>query len=235
MRLLFAFWICLLGFAAPAIADMPARVSIVAFGLWDEQNVFQLEASRGAAILAQDFSAGGRVTVRANTRRRGDATPQALRDALLDTARKMDAERDVLVVLLTSHGSPEGIAVKIGRQVQVISPQRLGAWLAATGIKRKVIIVSSCYSGVFADALADAQTLVITAADSTHPSFGCTSTATWTYFGQAFLGHALHQTHSLAKAFALARAEIGARERAQRFDPSNPQMKGGEAVLPVLP
>lgn len=235
MRLLSVLWICLLGFCAPAIADMPARVSIVAFGLWDEQNVFQLEASRGAAILAKDLAAGGRVIVRANTKRRADATPQALREALIDSARNMDAERDVLVVLLTSHGSADGIAVKIGRQIQMISPQQLGTWLAATGIKRKVIIVSSCYSGVFADALANAQTLVITAADSSHPSFGCTSTATWTYFGEAFLGHALRQTHSLAKAFAQARAEVGARERAQRFDPSNPQMRGGEAVLPLLP
>lgn len=226
------FWLC----AAPVAAQQapPPRVSIVSFGLWDAQKVFQLEATRGAAILARDLAAGARVTVRANNPQSADATAATLRDALLATARAMDAQRDILVLVLTSHGSPDGIAVKTGAKVRLISPQRLGELLAATGIKRKVVIVSSCYSGIFADALADAQTLVITAADATHPSFGCTATATWTYFGEAFFGHALRQTHSLGKAFALAREEIGKRERAQGFDPSNPQMKGGEAVLQSL-
>jgi hypothetical protein len=41
---------------------------------------------------------------------------------------------------------------------------------------------------VFVPALADARTLVITAAAADRPSFGCEDGATWTYFGDAFFG-----------------------------------------------
>ena len=210
------------------------RASIVSFGLWDAQKLFRLEAARGAAVLAKDFGAGPRVTIRANTPRHPDATPAALAEALRLTARGMDKERDVLFVLLTSHGSQDGIAVRIGRGVVLISPAALGAMLARTGVKHRVLIISACYSGVFANALADADTLVLTAADADHPSFGCTNTATSTYFGQALFNEALRQTRSLPQAFELAKVSIAKRERAQKFDPSNPQMRGGENVLPLL-
>ena len=221
--------------AVPVLGQSPQpRASIVAFGLWDAQKLFRLEAARGAAVLAKDFAAGPRVIVRANTPGHADATPSALADALKAAAQGMDKERDVLFVLLTSHGSQDGIAVRIGRGVVLISPAALGAMLARTGVKHRVLIVSACYSGVFADALADADTLVLTAADADHPSFGCTNTATSTYFGQALFNEALRKTRSLPQAFQLAKASIAKRERAQKFDPSNPQMRGGQNVLPLL-
>lgn len=210
------------------------RASIVSFGLWDEQKVFQLESARGASILARDLQAGARVIARANTPGHPAATPAALQQALLGAARHLNPEKDVLVLVLTSHGSPEGIAVKTGRRTGTLAPAQVKAMLAATGVQHKVLIVSACYSGVFADALADAKTLVITAADSSHPSFGCTSTAVWTYFGQAFFSEALRQTRSLPQAFEIARASVARRERADGFDSSNPQMRGGEDVLPLL-
>jgi len=39
--------------------------------------------------------------------------------------------------------------------------------------------------------LANPDTLVITAADADHPSFGCRDKAKWTYFGNAFFNIAL--------------------------------------------
>jgi len=36
----------------------------------------------------------------------------------------MDAEHDVLFVILTSHGSPDGLAVKAGRLTQTLTPFR---------------------------------------------------------------------------------------------------------------
>ena len=218
------------GLAAPA----QGKVAIAAFGLWDDQNVFSLEASRGAAILARDLGPGARSVVRTNSRSSARATPAAMAAGLLQAAAGLDRERDVLVLLLTSHGAPEGIALKIGRRTGLLPPQYIGEMLKATGVKHRVLIVSACYSGIFADALADANTLVITAADADHPSFGCTATAQWTYFGEAFFAHALRRTRALPEAFAVARREVAARERAEKFDPSNPQMRGGEAVLPLL-
>ena len=128
---------------------------------------------------------------------------------------------------------PEGIGVRAGQVTNLIAPRLLGQMLAATGVRHKVIVISACYSGIFADALANAETLVVSAADAAHPSFGCTSTAAWTYFGQAFLAEALRRPRSITDAFATASSTIARRERAQNFDPSNPQMRGGEKVFPA--
>ena len=37
----------------------------------------------------------------------------------------MDAENDVLFLILTSHGSPAGLAVKAGRLTQTLTPSNL--------------------------------------------------------------------------------------------------------------
>jgi hypothetical protein len=58
--------------------------------------------------------------------------------------------------------------------------------LDQTGVQHKVVIISACYSGVFIPRLANSDTLVITAADAGHASFGCEDNkAQWTYFGDA--------------------------------------------------
>jgi len=56
--------------------------------------------------------------------------------------------------------------------------------------------------------LANPDTLVITAADADHPSFGCRDKAKWTYFGDAFFNVALRQAKSLKDAFVVARALV---------------------------
>jgi hypothetical protein len=54
------------------------------------------------------------------------------------------------------------------------------------------------------------------------------------YFGNAFFNVALRQTKSLKDAFVDARALVKKREQRERFEPSNPLMKGGENVQPLL-
>ena len=110
--------------------------------------------------------------------------------------------------------------------------------LDQTGVQHKVVIISACYSGVFIPRLANADTLVITAADADHASFGCEDKAKWTYFGDAFFNIALRQTKTLKDAFLLARTLVSNRELSEGFDPSHPQMAGGanvESLLVVRP
>ena len=106
--------------------------------------------------------------------------------------------------------------------------------LTRTGIRYKVIIISACYSGVFIPPIADADTLVVTAADANHSSFGCEDKAKWTYFGDAFFNTALRQTSNLKEAFLLARSLVSKRELRQGFEPSHSQMAGGGNVEPLL-
>jgi Peptidase C13 family len=129
---------------------------------------------------------------------------------------------------------PDGLAVTARRVTETLTPSNLAEMLERTGIRLKVVIISACYSGVFISRIADADTLVITAADANHPSFGCEDKAKWTYFGDAFFNVALRRTNNLKDAFLLARSLVSKRELRQGFEPSHPQMAGGANVAPLL-
>jgi hypothetical protein len=153
--------------------------------------------------------------------------------ALAAAERGMNPQEDILFLILTSHGSPQGIAEKGGRIEGFLAPKSLAQAVAQSEFKRKVLIISACYSGIFTP-LANEDTLVITAADSTHPSFGCEEGNVWTYFGEAFFNQAMRHPGTMQQRFAEAQALIKAREEAQGFEPSNPQMAGGGNVLSIL-
>ena len=220
-----------LGPAFPAWpAESHPRVAIVAFGLFGDQSVFESEARGAARILADRFG-GAPVVVRANTRSRSDATVATLAAALDLAARGIDADTDILTLVLTSHGSRAGLVVKpAGGREDKLWPQILSAMLNHTGVRHRIVIISACYSGVFIPVLANADTLVITAADANHPSFGCQDGAQWTYFGEAFFNTAMRWTSNLRDAFDMARVLVRERELREGFDPSNPQIAGGQNI-----
>jgi Peptidase C13 family len=209
------------------------RVGVVSFGLFGDQGVFRREATGAAQVIADRFATGP-VDVQYNVRTGGAATIEGLARSLRAEARGLDAENDVLFVILTSHGSPDGLAVKAGRLIQTLTPSELADMLARTGVRHKVVVISACYSGVFVRRLASPDLLVITAADARHSSFGCEDRARWTYFGDAFFNVALRHAKNLKDAFTLARARVRKRELHERFEPSNPQMAGGANVEPLL-
>jgi hypothetical protein len=215
-----------------AVEDAP-RVSVVSFGLFGDQGVFRREATGAAQVVAGRFGSGP-VNVQYNSKKGGGATIEALARSLQVASNGMDAENDVLFLILTSHGSPDGLAVKAGRLTQTLTPSNLANMLARTSVRHKVVVISACYSGVFIPRLANPDVLVITAADADHPSFGCQDKAKWTYFGDAFFNVALRQARSLKEAFVVARALVRKRELREHFEPSNPLMAGGANVQPLL-
>ena len=146
----------------------------------------------------------------------------------------MDAENDILLLILTSHGSRAGLAVKAGAREDTLWPSVLAGMLDHAGVRHRVVIISACYSGIFIPALANADTLVITAADAEHPSFGCRDGARWTYFGEAFFNTAMRRSTNLRDAFTLARTLVRKRELRNGFEPSNPQIAGGENTEQLL-
>jgi hypothetical protein len=102
--------------------------------------------------------------------------------------------------------------------------------LDRSGIEKRVIVVSSCHSGSFLPALADANTLVITAARADRSSFGCEDRRRWTYFGDAYFNRALRQETSFRRAFEGAKKLIAIWEAQEQLTPSLPQIAGGEAL-----
>jgi hypothetical protein len=219
---------------SPAIAvEGAGKIGVVSFGLFGDQGVFRSEATGAAQVVSLRFEAGP-VDVKYNSRKGGDATIAALARSLQAAAGGLDAEKDVLFLILTSHGSPDGLAVRAGRLDETLTPARLAAMLAKTNVRHKVVVISACYSGVFIPPLANPDVLVITAADENHPSFGCQDKAKWTYFGDAFFNVALRHDAGLKDAFLDARSRVRKRELREHFEPSNPLMAGGANVLPLL-
>ena len=88
--------------------------------------------------------------------------------------------------------------------MKILSPD--AGMLARSGMRYRMVVIPTCYSGVFIPRLANPDALVVTAADANHPSFGCRDEAKWTYFGNAFFNAALRWTKSLQDAFFGARA-----------------------------
>jgi len=217
-------------FASVSIsAGAQPNVTVLAFGLFGAQSVFESEARGAAGIVAQRLGANT-VAVRANTKTRGDVTIASIGDALQSAAERMDRDNDVIFLILTSHGSQAGVAVQAGRRVEILSPVALAGMLNRAGVRHRVVIISACYSGVFLGPLASDDTLVISAADSNHSSFGCRDEVKWTYFGDAFFNKALRHATDLESAFATARVLVSRREMRYGLVSSNPQMAGGKNI-----
>jgi hypothetical protein len=237
-RQLHAFLVALVLIVGTSVSPVCAiedtqKVGVVSFGLFGDQGVFRAEATGAAQVVAGRFETGA-IDVQYNSKKGGSATIEGLARSLQIAANRLDAEKDVLFVILTSHGSPDGIAIKAGRRTQMLTPARLADVLAKTGVRHKVVVISACYSGVFIPRLANPDVLVITAADANHPSFGCRDKAKWTYFGDAFFNVALRRAESLKDAFLDARSLVRKRELREHFEPSNPLMAGGANVEPLL-
>ena len=94
-----------------------------------------------------------------------------------------------------------------------------------------MLVISACYSGGFIPKLQDDKTLIITAARADRVSFGCSEENDFTYFGRALFAEALQQTDDLQRAFKLAQASVAEREKADEFEPSEPQIWPAKAVL----
>jgi len=200
-----------------------------------DQEIFKRETLFAEQVFAEHFESGDRSVELINDDDDRDSYPLAtasgLQQALKLVASHMDLERDVLVLFLTSHGSEEGLAVVNGSLPLVqLTPAELQHALEESGIKWRVVIVSACYAGVFVNALKGDDTLVMTAADSHHSSFGCDDDRDLTYFGEALLKDSIPSTPSLEQAFRKASDLIQRREKAEQKVPSNPQMSVGAGM-----
>jgi hypothetical protein len=169
------------------------------------------------------------------------ATKTSIREALAGIASRMDKDRDILFVFLTSHGSKEHELTldQKGMDLDNLPARELGEWLKASGIRWKVVLISACYSGGFVDPVKDDRTLVITAARRDRRSFGCADENDFTDFGRAYFKEALPQSSSFQEAFRKAETLVNewetrdAKAKSEE-DRSLPQMENPPAIEEYL-
>ena len=219
-----------------ALSDLPAQrpgvvdVYIVAAALWGDP-VFEREASQAANILQQHFGDNTRTILLAAglpnaPRTHPAASPNNLLAAIGKVGQVMDPSEDLMVLFITSHGSPDGSAAMLehNRLRASLRPVHLRDALRAADIRNRVVIVSACFSGAFIAPLADQNTIVLTAAAPDRSSFGCQAENDWTFFGDAYFNNAVRNGDGLVSAFDSARVLVEQWEREQGMSPpSNPQ------------
>ena len=207
-----------------------AYVVVVAL---DSDPVFAREARETARVLAQRYDAVGRTLLLAGLDGRNidplpRGGPDTLAEALRRVAAVMNLEEDALILYITAHGTPSGIAYRDqGELLATLPPDWLGDALRKTRARNRLVIVSACFSGVFVPTLTSSDGVVITAAAADRTSFGCASDNDWTFFGDAFVNQALRKSQPLAAAFGEARRLVGGWEARGRLIPSNPQIAFG--------
>ncbi len=227
---------------AEVTPGVPGRreLFVVSFAGYGGQDVFKREAEQVARILGQRYAAESRTVTLINNPQTLDSHPLASRSnlawVLKGLADRMQRDEDILFLFLTSHGAEDGeFVVELGDLgLNPLTPEDVRTLLDEARIRWRVVVVSACYSGQFASAVASPQTLLITAAAHDRTSFGCAHARRWTYFGAAYFRDALAGTLSFAEAFEQAREAVSRRERAEGKEPSSPQMYLGEEIRDVL-
>jgi hypothetical protein len=202
-------------------------------------DVFEKEVNGARAVFDDRFGTTGRSMVMINSHLTLDTIPLAtatnLERALHGVAGKMDRERDILVLFITTHGAIGQLQVSLpGISLSQITPDGLAAALDDARIKNRVLIISACHSGSFVPELASPDTLIMTAAHTEKTSFGCANGRDWTYFGDALFAHALKETRSLTEAFHKAAALIKSWEKEQGIAASEPQISAGANITKLL-
>jgi Peptidase C13 family len=223
---------------APAQHGKPG-VYFVGFAGDGSQGVFRRETQFAHEAFGARFGSLERSVLLINDIEDRDSYPLAsvsgLEQTLKVLAARMDAEEDVLVLFLSSHGSEDGLEVENGSlPLAQLAPEDVREALDASGIRWRVVVVSACHSGVFVDALKSDTTAIITASDTVHDSFGCEDDRELTWFGEALLKDSLPGSSSLEDAFHKAAGLIAHREDVEHQTHSNPQLYVGELMQKKL-
>ncbi|MES9943459.1 MAG: C13 family peptidase [Candidatus Thiodiazotropha sp.] len=220
----------------PGIPDL----YLVAVGGYGLEKVFLNEVEYVRELFDRRFDTSGRSMVLVNNVETLARYPLANRHNLADSldviGRIIDPDEDVLFLFMTSHGSKEHkFSVSFGPvPLDDMTPMQVRRALDDAGIRWRVIVVSSCYSGGFIEPLRTPQTLIITAAANDRKSFGCGAESEFTDFGTAYFKHALDKQSNFIEAFDIAAEWIEDKERREQRKHSMPQRFVGAEIRSKL-
>jgi hypothetical protein len=226
--------------ALQATQDDRTNMYFVGVAPYGYQDVFMKEVEAIDGLFAKNFGTEGRSLLLINNVHTVDTVPLAteanVRQALKEVGQRMKKDNDLLVLYLTSHGSKEeGLAMYLEPfQMKSLRPAALKSMLDDAGIVWRVIIVSGCYSGIFVEPLKNDHTIIMTASDSNHTSYGCSDEGDMTDFPKALIVNHLVKSHDFMTSFDLAKYDIENDEKKMGIEASHPQMYVGPEMLKKL-
>lgn len=161
-------------------------------------DVFRSEAGIVSEAIDHRFGANRQGIVLANDRHYQHwplATRKNIRRSLNAIITTMDAERDVLLIHLASHGGTAGelILQQPGLPLQLLYPEDLNKMLSAAPSLSMVLVVSACQSGKWLQPMSASHRIILTSARHDRPSYGCGSRSEITWFSDL-----IYRTHGVA-------------------------------------
>ncbi|MFO1313400.1 MAG: C13 family peptidase [Burkholderiales bacterium] len=230
--------------ALDALADERAGETdlyFVGFAPHGRSDAFREDAEGAQQAMSARWGTDGRSIVLVNSPKTLITAPFAtvtnLRETLNEIGGAIDPEDDVVMVYITGPivRNHQVAAEQPPLALVELGPAGLKQLMDDAGIKWRIVVVSACYSGGFADTLADDFTLVITSTKEDTPGFGCEGRTPPTLFGDAFFQQGLAKVNTFEAAFEIAKAKVAERERAAGYEPaSDPQWRLGDEMAQKL-
>jgi hypothetical protein len=154
----------------------------------------------------------------------------ALTRILADIADLQPGPGQGCIVYATSYGTA-GRGLLLAQYREFLTPRALdGALARGCGNAPTVVIISACYSGAFAEPpMNRANRIILSAARSDRPSFGCKAGRQYTAYDRCLLS-ALDHVASWLDAYADTQRCVAREEMVAHFTPSEPQAFFGSAV-----
>jgi hypothetical protein len=212
---------------------------VITYAPYAGEDVFLKEGEVVTRVMSERFGTGAR-SVRLTNHRSTVATlpwatPENLKKTLEHIGKLIDPAEDMVFIHFASHGGSDGkLATEFFPfQMDALTATEVRSALDSANIPVRLISVSACFSGAWIAPLRTDGTLVMTASDADHTSYGCGRKSELTYFTRAVFAEQLAtQTRSFEKAFNDARPIIQAREiEGKKKDGfSNPQIFVGEVA-----
>jgi len=213
-------------------ASDPNKVELytLAIAAYGTQEVFRRENKFIENMFSERYNNRSTSIYLTNSQRSLDEKPFAnltgIKDSIFRLAQKMDKEKDIFFLYITSHGSRDKKISLTHKGVDFgdIDSKWLGDILKSTGIKHKVIVLSACYSGGFIEDLKDDTSIIITSASAEKTSFGCADDSQFTYFSKAYFKESLSADTDFVSAFSKAKDLVSKWEKEEKQTPSEPQI-----------
>ena len=205
-----------------------------------EQKVFAEEIALAARRVHERYDTHWRRVTLVNDRRDYDthplASPAALQRALHGTAQRMDRERDVLFLALSSHGKRDAKLVVTNGALPLnwLTGKDLARMLRESGIRWKVVVISACYAGAFIEHLRDDHTIVITASSPDRTSFGCNDRRDSPTSARPSIAMRCPRRRTCRRHLPTPWRRSRSRERSEGLAPSQPRAHFGAAMVARL-
>jgi hypothetical protein len=211
-----------------------SQIFVVSIAAGGSQAVFGREAESVRDMFARRWGKSASSLLLSNAADHLEKVPMANRDNLAEglaaIGQRFDPASDTALIFLTAHGAPDSTLqtdLPNAFGLKPIDATFLAESLNKSGITRRIVIVSACFSGTWIPPLASPDTIVITASSATRTSFGCDDRRQYTFFGTALLGGPLAQGGSLREAYDRLQSEIGEQESRLMLEPSIPMYSVG--------